>query len=343
MMSDVLIQARDRLTNGLDREPPVVELLIADRWIVKSLLQKSIRRGEVEVAQRAALTFLAQKGSAIWRRFIVIAFEDVGAGSADVVAMTVAASTDSSWRKKAGGDAAVAAHLTRLLAEAPKSRSAEHLITSADQHPSFEQERRAVSSSSIADNLAALADKSNSLTHRALAGWCVSGSRDRLKEFLLAEIESLEDAAEPDKELLKVLYLAVDGLDNLDFGQSDEIFAAADIQTWGVLPATAKRYKAYAIGYVLLLKEMGLSVANAESEVASRYGIEANNLHQWRKTIGKSTDPRLQEIILRAERQFRNLQRLNHPPSLDGVLAEIGKAGEMFKKATVKKSVKNFG
>jgi len=60
------------------------------------------------------------------------------------------------------------------LAEAPKSRSAEHLITSSDQHPSLEQERGRVCSSSIADNLAAVADKSN-LTHRALSGWCVSG------------------------------------------------------------------------------------------------------------------------------------------------------------------------
>jgi transposase-like protein len=167
-------------------------------------------------------------------------------------------------------------------------------------------------------------------------------SRERLKQFLLAEIESIE-AREPDKELLKVLYLAVDGLDNLDFGQSDEIFAAADIQTKGVLPATAKRYKAHAIGYVLLLKKMGLSVAKAESEVASRYGIEANNLHQWRKTIGTSTDPRLQEIMFRAERQFKNLQRMNRPPSLDGVFAEIAKAGEIYKQATVKRSVKNFG
>jgi hypothetical protein len=61
------------------------------------------------------------------------------------------------------------------LAEAPKSRSAEHLITSSDQHPSLEQERRVVSASPIADNPAAVADKSNSLTHRALAAWCVSG------------------------------------------------------------------------------------------------------------------------------------------------------------------------
>ena len=174
-MSDALSQAKHRLASGLDCEPPVFEPLIADQWVVKSLLQKSIRRGEVEIAERAALTFLAQKGSAIWRRFIVIAFEDIGAGSPDVVAMTVAASTDVKWRKQSGGDIVLAAHLARLLAEAPKSRAAEHLITSSDQHPSLEQERRMVSTSSIAENLAAVADKSNSLTHRALAAWCVSG------------------------------------------------------------------------------------------------------------------------------------------------------------------------
>ena len=174
-MSDALSQAKHRLAIGLDREPPVVEPLIADQWVIKSLLQKSIRRGEVEIAQRAALTFLAQKGSAIWRRFIVIAFEDVGAGSVDAVAMTVAGSTDVKWRKQSGGEMVVAAHLARLLAEAPKSRSAEHLITGSNDHPSLEHERRVVSTSSIAENLAAVADKSNSLTHRALASWCVSG------------------------------------------------------------------------------------------------------------------------------------------------------------------------
>jgi replication-associated recombination protein RarA len=139
-------------------EPPVFELLIADQWVVKSLLQKSIRRGEVDIAQRAALTFLSQKGSAIWRRFIVVAFEDIGASSADVVAMTVAASTEASWRGQLGGDAIVASHLARLLAEAPKSRSAEHLITTATHHPSVEHECRLVSNRSIAKNLAAVAD-----------------------------------------------------------------------------------------------------------------------------------------------------------------------------------------
>ena len=193
-MSDALALAKQRLTVRLDRQPPNFEPIIADQWVVKSLLQKSIRRGEVEVAQRAALTFLAQKGSALWRRLIVIAVEDVGAGSPDVVAMTIAASTDARWRKQSGGDAIVAYELARLLAEAPKSRSAEHLITSSDCHPSFQQERLLVSASSIAENLTAVADKSNSLVHRALAAWCVSGMDWKLEKESGTDLPGLLEA-----------------------------------------------------------------------------------------------------------------------------------------------------
>jgi len=73
------------------------ELLQVDRWIASSLLQKSIRRGEVGIAERAALTLFVINGRAIWRRLIVIAFEDVGAGSVDAVAATVALSVDASF------------------------------------------------------------------------------------------------------------------------------------------------------------------------------------------------------------------------------------------------------
>ena len=101
---DGLEKAKDRLSSTICRDLPELRPLYADQWVINSLLQKSIRRGEVEVAQRAALTFLGQRGSAIWRRFMIIAFEDVGAASPDVVAMVVAACTDASWRKKSGGD-----------------------------------------------------------------------------------------------------------------------------------------------------------------------------------------------------------------------------------------------
>ena len=84
-MDDALIQTKHRFAEELvhDRKGDI-EPLLADQWVIISLLQKSIRRGEVETAQRAAFTLFRQKGSAIWRRFMVIAFEDVRAPPAYV-------------------------------------------------------------------------------------------------------------------------------------------------------------------------------------------------------------------------------------------------------------------
>ena len=117
-MDDALTESKQRFVQEFVSDWKLgIEPLVADQWVTISLLQKSIRRGEVATAQRAAFTLFAQKGSAIWRRFMVIAFEDVGAASPDAVAMTVAAGTDSSWRRKNGGDLHIAVQLARVLAE----------------------------------------------------------------------------------------------------------------------------------------------------------------------------------------------------------------------------------
>jgi MgsA AAA+ ATPase C terminal len=175
-MDDALIQTKRRFAQKFIAGRKVdLESLVADQWVVVSLLQKSIRRGEAETAQRAAFTLFAQKGYAIWRRFMVIAFEDVGAASPDAVAMTVAASTDPGWRKASGGDLHIAVQLARVLAEAPKSRSAEHLITSAQHHPSLAKARMLRGAGSLADNLDAILDGKVLLTERAIAVWCASG------------------------------------------------------------------------------------------------------------------------------------------------------------------------
>ena len=203
-MDDALTESKQRFAqefvNGrkLDIEP-----LVADQWVVISLLQKSIRRGEVATAQRAAFTLFAQKGSAIWRRFMVIAFEDVGAASPDAVAMTVAASTDSSWRRKNGGDLHIAVHLARVLAEAPKSRSAEHLITSAQHHPSLAKARMLQGATSLTDQLAAVMNQNVSLTERAIAVWCASGigwvAEKRAKADLPALLDKFRSLGVPDE------------------------------------------------------------------------------------------------------------------------------------------------
>jgi hypothetical protein len=195
LVNDTLLSAKQRLARQIEcsgRNQPI-EALKADRWVANSLLQKAIRRSETKVAERAALTFLQQGGSAIWRRLMIIAFEDLGAASPDTVAMTVAASTDPSWRKNVGGDERVAIHLARILSEAPKSRSAEHLITTASCHPAFEDERRMVEVRSVAASLAAVELKTSSVLDRALAvrrssrmGWMRSKSVAELSGLLKA-------------------------------------------------------------------------------------------------------------------------------------------------------------
>ncbi len=175
-MSIILVDAKQRLAAKLnDYDPPVLHPIEADPWVVSSLLQKSIRRGDVEIAQRAAHTMFMLRGSAIWRRLMIIAYEDIGAGAADVLMMTIAAGTDAAWRKAHGGDARVAVALAGMLAEATKDRSTDYLICAAKDHPSLAAERLAIASGSIADRLSVLCDVSLTLPHRAMAAWYTSG------------------------------------------------------------------------------------------------------------------------------------------------------------------------
>src|ERR1019366_7494144 len=61
--------------------PPQATNLPPDPWLCSSLLQKSIRRGDADTAADAGITLHRLRGSSIWRRFLVIAFEDIGEAS----------------------------------------------------------------------------------------------------------------------------------------------------------------------------------------------------------------------------------------------------------------------
>jgi len=136
-MQDLLEDARERFKTAIaDHVTSDCGSVAADPWIISSLLQKSIRRGETAIAQRAALTFLNLKGSAIWRRLTVIAFEDVGVGSIDAVTAGVAASSDAAFRKACGGNERVAIYLASVMAKVAKDRSAD-FICGAKDHRRF--------------------------------------------------------------------------------------------------------------------------------------------------------------------------------------------------------------
>ena len=152
----------------------------ADPWVVSSLLQKSIRRGETEIAQRAAFTLYGQRGSAIWRRLLVVAFEDVGIGDVNAVLATVAVASDSAWRKSHGGDLPLAIHIAGILAASPKDRSADHLAGAKD-HPEFADFARAMSTTTMDARLALVGDRAAPLPKRAIAAVLSSGMASEAK------------------------------------------------------------------------------------------------------------------------------------------------------------------
>src|SRR6266851_240507 len=169
-------QTLDRIHDRLRRSDNILDVsLNCDRWIASSLLQKSIRRGEVELAQRAACTLHAFDRSAIWRRLVVIACEDVGVGDIDALLETFLATTSTDLRRQCG-EALVLGSVVRRLAEAVKDRSADYLACAAKDHSDLSETCRFCKEASLEQRLQFLGDSSQPLAQRAVAAWYASAS-----------------------------------------------------------------------------------------------------------------------------------------------------------------------
>jgi hypothetical protein len=198
-MRDTLGAARQWLAREIDSKSALPSKPIAaDPWVVSSLLQKSIRRSDTNIAQLAAFTFFKLKGGAMATP-LVIAFEDIGIGSIDALTMTTAAAGDSAWRKNHGDDLRLAAYLAGLLAEAPKDRSADYLCDAKD-HPMLTEFWRAMENASLESRLSHVQDQALGLPQRAVAALSALGigSRGDISrgtgglEALLASFRELE-------------------------------------------------------------------------------------------------------------------------------------------------------
>jgi hypothetical protein len=145
-----------------------VQSLNCDRWVAASLLQKAIRRGETQLALAAAFTLHQFDRSRTWRRLLVIAFEDIGAADSEAITETAAIGTSPSWRSRHGEKESLA-HTVCRLATAPKDRSADYLISTAEYHPLLAGERERGRSRDIEGRLITARQASEPLPSRALA------------------------------------------------------------------------------------------------------------------------------------------------------------------------------
>ncbi|MCC4299579.1 hypothetical protein [Aurantimonas coralicida] len=154
---------------------PSLEPLWCDAWVASSVVHKAIRRSDVETAERAILALIKHRGAGIFRRLMVIAFEDIGIGAPDLLTTLTQLCTDARGRRQYGDTPTIARRIVRAMAAAPKERSSDYLISSAVHRQAWECHRETVGVLSIGDRVALATDADQPLPIRAVAAWFASG------------------------------------------------------------------------------------------------------------------------------------------------------------------------
>lgn len=182
----ILNNAREQLADEIfaHREPNPSPLKISP-WLAMSLLQKAIRRGERELAQRAAATLLLIAPDRLWRRCGAAAFEEIGVADLETISVVTAALAGKKYRTTIGGDWKVASFIVDKMARAPKCRAADDLLLVADLHPRYQRARRELSTKTAAD-LIRISTGDAELLVRALAAWYAVGTRPGQSKQLAA-------------------------------------------------------------------------------------------------------------------------------------------------------------
>ena len=125
---DLFAFVLEQLAEEMGNTPaPKPDPLAVDSWIARSVMQKSIRRGMVDLALRAASTLITTDRRVLWKRLIVTAMEDLGVGEVDLLARIIAASRDRTWMASVDGEWAVVCHLIGQACAGPRCQAANDL------------------------------------------------------------------------------------------------------------------------------------------------------------------------------------------------------------------------
>jgi hypothetical protein len=162
-----------------------------DPWAASSLLQKAIRRGEVDLAKSAASLLHRYRGVAVWRRLIIIAVEDIGIADLDLVGEVVQLATNKEVRAVLASDADLLSDVCSRLAAAPKDRSADYLMSAATLSPAALRERRRMLHLETGELLDTAANAALPLIERAVAALLAcTGAADQSR-LRIAPLERL--------------------------------------------------------------------------------------------------------------------------------------------------------
>lgn len=111
------------------------------RWHIVSAIQKSVRRSDVDHAVRLSVAIQnSTEHEAFWRRFCVMALEDIGFANPVLAATILTVAGKKAWRESNGG-ALITAYLADRMARSAKSRTLCHLMCYAAASDKFEGAR----------------------------------------------------------------------------------------------------------------------------------------------------------------------------------------------------------
>lgn len=160
-----------------DRKVPTVEPLPVSSWVAMSALQKGIRRGDIDMATRAAATLLKSDPAKLWRRLVGITFEDVGLGSLETVRLVTTTATDRTFRQQFGGDWVVASLLVERLCAVAKCRATDDLFLTISHHHELAELRVSLAGADLTEHLSRIGERgallgaSLSVLHAAGVRW----------------------------------------------------------------------------------------------------------------------------------------------------------------------------
>ncbi len=143
-----------------DRKVPTVEPLPVSPWVAMSAMQKGIRRGDVDLALRAAATLLKSDPTKLWKRLCGVAFEDVSIGSVETVRLVMSAvAAGKSFRQQVGGEWAVASLVVEQMALSPKDRSTDDLLWAIAQHHELKELRASLTGADLSEHLSRVRER----------------------------------------------------------------------------------------------------------------------------------------------------------------------------------------
>ncbi|RNJ42377.1 hypothetical protein B5V01_08235 [Mesorhizobium erdmanii] len=141
-----------------------------------SALQKAIRRGEADLATRAAATLLRADPAKLWRRLAGIVVEDIGLADLECVKLVMAATAGKNFRREFGGEHRVAILVVARMCEAKRCRAADDLFISVSYHHELKALRGDIARETLTEHLSRVEGR-GALLGASLAALHVSGTR----------------------------------------------------------------------------------------------------------------------------------------------------------------------